>query len=82
MSRLNNRATMITDVLSTLTSLPHKGSLTKADGVNALFGDSSVSFCNNDEAFEEALWGPDLENTPNKSAVNFRMILSRLASGN
>lgn len=82
MSRLNNRATLVTDVLSTLESLPHKGGLNKPAGVNALFGDSSVAFCNTPSAFEENLWGPSLDDTPNKNTVNFRTILSRLATHN
>lgn len=75
MSKLDNRAVMLTDVLSTLDSLPHKAGRKKPSGVNALFGDSSVSFCNNKDAFEGRLW----ETPPNNDAVNFRTILTLLA---
>lgn len=75
---LNSRAVMVTDALSTLGALSHKGGMNKPAGVNGLFGDGHASFCNNKEAFDERLWDP----SPNTDVINFRTILALLAGNN
>ena len=47
MSKLNGQAVMAVDALDRLDTLSHKGARKKPAGVNGLFGDGHVSFCNN-----------------------------------
>jgi hypothetical protein len=58
-SQLNSTHVMACDYLFRKDFLPHKkGSGKRVAGVNALFSDGSVSFANNEEAFDEQFWGP------------------------
>ena len=80
-SKLNSGAVMVVDVIGTLESLSHNGGRKKASGLNGLFGDGHVAFCNNKDAFEEGLWGDARTPSewPRKNPDNYRTILSRLA---
>ena len=82
MSKLNGQAVMAVDVLDRLDTLSHKGGRKKPAGVNGLFGDGHVSFCNNNKAFDERLWTTTPEHTPNQDPVAFRTILALLAGSN
>jgi prepilin-type N-terminal cleavage/methylation domain-containing protein/prepilin-type processing-associated H-X9-DG protein len=74
-SDLNSNAIMVADYVLSLNSLNHKGTGNKSSGINALFGDGHVSFCNNRDALDPQYWSPN----PNKSIVNFRTVLSLFA---
>ena len=59
-SQLFSGHAMSTDLLQDLDRLPHKkGNFRRAGGVNVLFGDGSVDFRNNPDAFDSALWPTD-----------------------
>ena len=79
-SELHSSLAMTTDILNNLRYLPHtRGARSgtydaSGRGVNALFSDGSVRFCNNAEAFDPYLWTP----TPHRSNENFRKILRLL----
>ena len=64
--------TMVVDYLVNLDILAHKKGTT--EGVNSLFGDGSVRFCNEGEAFDIQNWIP----IPNSDDDNFLKILSLL----
>lgn len=55
--QLRSGKIMMTDLLWSLTLLPHKkGGGSRPGGVNALFSDGSVRFCNNEQALDPDLW--------------------------
>jgi prepilin-type N-terminal cleavage/methylation domain-containing protein/prepilin-type processing-associated H-X9-DG protein len=73
---LGSHYTLSTDLLATWDKLPHKkGRDQNAGGVNALFGDGSVGFCNNKEAFDEDLW---ITRPPIESTYSFRKVMNLL----
>ena len=56
-SQLRSRNVLMCDLLWSLDLLPHKkGGGKRPGGVNALFSDGSVCFCNDESAFEPELW--------------------------
>lgn len=74
-SQMHSGLTMSTDLLYSLNHIPHtRGVRGGGRGINALFSDGSVRFCNNQEAFDPALWMP----SPGNDNRNFRKILRLL----
>lgn len=71
-TELSSAHTMVVDYLVALEVLPHKKGVAK--GVNSLFGDGSVRFCNEGSAFDPQYWTP----IPNNNDENFLKILSLL----
>ena len=63
-------------LLHTLSALPHKMGSNNASGVNVLFGDSSVRFCNDREAFDENLWDDSIGDGPHE--YEYRKVYSLL----
>lgn len=56
-SQLRARNVLMADLLWSLDLLPHKkGGGKRPGGVNALFSDGSVQFCNDEDAFSPTLW--------------------------
>ena len=56
--KLNPEKSVCTEILYSWTTLPHcKGN--EAFGINTLFGDGHVNFCQNQEAFDEDIWPLD-----------------------
>jgi prepilin-type N-terminal cleavage/methylation domain-containing protein/prepilin-type processing-associated H-X9-DG protein len=75
-SELHASYALACDVLVDLNRLPHKkGNSQIAGGVNVLFSDGSVKFCNSREAFDEDLWRDKIIN---QDQYLFRTVLSRL----
>ena len=75
-SELQASYALACDVLVDLNRLPHKkGSNRNAGGVNVLFSDGSVDYCNNSDAFDEELWR---DKVINEDPYLFRTVLSRL----
>ncbi len=62
-------------LLHTLSALPHKMGK-NGSGVNVLFGDTSVRFCNDREAFDEDLWDDSIGDGPHE--YEFRKVYSLL----
>jgi len=78
MPQLNSDKTMITDRLHLLDKVPH--TVGKQHGVNALYGDSSLSFVSNEEAFNEKLWHPgSISNGPGTDPGIFRSVLANMS---
>jgi prepilin-type N-terminal cleavage/methylation domain-containing protein len=76
-SNLNANKTMITDRLHLLEKVPHK--VGSRRGVNAVYGDGSVSFVDNREAFNEDLWHPgSTVNGPGNDPDIFKAILANM----
>jgi len=64
------------DLLLTRNQIPHtRGKIGGARGVNALFSDGSVNFCNDREAFTDELWSPGPARSTLQGMTNFRSIL-------
>jgi len=74
--QLDASAAMMTDFLNNRNSLAHKKGLRGGGGLNVLYGDGSLQFRNDSEAFDAILW----ENSINVSEGEFffRSILDRL----
>jgi len=67
---------LCTGLIKDIYTLPHKkGSGKRAGGLNVLFSDGHVDFCNNPEAFDDSLW---CSGSPNSDPELFRTILNRL----
>lgn len=74
-SNLNSNTIMIADFIASLSSLNHRAGMSKSSGVNAVFGDGSVSFRHNEEALDSQYWDP----VPNNLKLNFRTIIALFA---
>ncbi len=69
---------MSVDALTRLDFLPHRRGMQDVAGVNALFSDGSVLFCNNPDAFDDIIWEPAPYKSGLASDYNFREIISLL----
>lgn len=73
--------TMITDMIYTVRTRPHTTDK-KPIGLNALFGDSHVSFSTTKKAFDPALWDPGNDHltaqNPGDNPRKFRTIVGLL----
>lgn len=74
-SNLNPNTIMIADYIGSLPNLNHRAGMNKSRGINAIFGDGSVSFRHNEEALDPQYWDP----TPTSLKLNFRTIISLFA---
>lgn len=76
-TQLNDSKSMVTDRLHMYDKVPHK--IGKRRGVNAVYGDSSVSFVSNNEAFNEDLWHPgSSSNGPGNNNEIFKAVLANM----
>jgi prepilin-type N-terminal cleavage/methylation domain-containing protein len=79
-SQMHSGLSLTTDLLTRTEYLPHTrgvigGKLAGSGrGINALFSDGSVRFCNDAELFDPSLWNP----SPHGNNNNFRTILRLL----
>lgn len=71
-SQLSARLSMMTDLIASLNSVPHKAG-GKANSLNVLWGDTHVSISTTKTAFDPVLW-----TAPGGDPVAFRKILARL----
>lgn len=69
---LSSGSAMCVDFMVELDSLAHQKGASR--GINVLFGDGSVDYCNEGKAFEPQYWTP----SPNNNDLNFMTILSLL----
>jgi prepilin-type processing-associated H-X9-DG protein len=69
---LSSGGTMCVDFMVELDSLAHQKGTSR--GINVLFGDGSVDYCNEGQAFDPQYWTP----SPNNNDSNFMTILSLL----
>jgi prepilin-type N-terminal cleavage/methylation domain-containing protein/prepilin-type processing-associated H-X9-DG protein len=70
---LDKDRSMVTDVIWDFENLSHQVS-GKPRGLNALFGDGHVTYCNNERAFDPSLW----QDTVRPGSIEFRTILDLL----
>jgi len=73
LSLLDPNGVLMTDLLNTLTQVPHTSGKTPVS-LNVLWGDMHVKPCNNKAIFNPTLWNP----IPFSDANNFQKILSLL----
>ena len=80
-SELVSQRTVITDLIYTLRTRPHTTS-SSPTGINALWGDTHVSFSTSKKAFDPALWDPGDDfataQNPGDNPKKFRTIVSLL----
>ncbi len=74
--QIDGTAAMITDFFNNRNSLAHKKGLKGGGGLNVLYGDGSLQFRNDSEAFDAILWDGSI-NVP-EGEFRFRTILDRL----
>jgi hypothetical protein len=78
---LSAQRTMVTDLIYTLNTRPHTTSK-NPDGINALWGDSHVSFSTTKAAFDPKLWDPGdndaSQQNPGDNPTKFRTIVALL----
>ena len=72
-SQLSEAAVISTDLLKGIETLSHT-TAGKGKGLNTLYGDGSVKWTTNEDAFSADLWNP----SPNSSARNQRRVLEAL----
>ena len=77
-SQLWESTTMSTDLLKGLNTLPHTAGPGDAKGVNVLYGDGSVKFNTDPQAFLPDLWWPSPNNSDLAGSRAFRRILAEL----
>lgn len=75
-AELDPATAMATDFLNNLRSLAHRRGLKGGGGLNVLYGDGSLQFRNDSEAFDPILWQRSI-NVP-EGEFCFRSILDRL----
>jgi prepilin-type N-terminal cleavage/methylation domain-containing protein len=80
-SQLVSQRTVVTDLIYTLRTRPHTTSRNPS-GINALWGDSHVSFSTTKQAFDPKLWDPGDDHlsvqNPGDNPTKFRNIVSLL----
>ena len=80
-SQLVAQRSIVTDLIYTLRTRPHTTSRNPA-GINALWGDTHVSFSTTKQAFDPKLWDPgddaDSMQNPGDNPTKFRTIVSLL----
>jgi prepilin-type N-terminal cleavage/methylation domain-containing protein len=74
--QLDASSAMLTDYFNNRNSLAHKKGLKGGGGLNVLYGDGSLQFRNDSEAFDAILWDGSI-NVP-EGEFRFRSILDRL----
>jgi hypothetical protein len=77
---LSAEHSVVTDLIDRWNTIAHAGNGNSV-GINALFGDTHVTYSSNYEAFDPGLWGdPEgvIKNIPNRVAWQFLTIISLL----
>ncbi len=74
--QLDPASAMATDYLNNLNSLAHRRGLKGGGGLNVLYGDGSLQFRNDSEAFDPMLWEKSINVASGESG--FRTILEKL----